>query len=429
MKHPLAMRGRAERRGGGPLILFALTAFVLVGLAGLALDLAWVESGAQQLQASADAASLAGARLVRQDSQASQFAATRNAAVQAALANTAAKANVIIDPNPTNAPTGDVVVGRWDPITKSFTPDTSQPDAVRVTARRTDGSGGGPLGLFFGQMFGVTSSNVARTAVARAELTSDPLVLLFSDGSKALDMRGTSDLLVPTGKVHLNSTADCGLSMSGTPTLIASSISVGGTACANNGTLTGALIEGAPPLADPLAQIPAPSFSAPAKPVIGGSGTYQPGYYGGIDMTQGTATLAPGVYVIGGRGIRLTGTARLQGDGVMLYLPKPADFEIMGCANVRLTGPQSGVYQGVTLFQDRTTATSNDIGGNATVDVEGACYLYCSSLDVDGNCSSPKAAIGQIIAWSMQLAGSAEVEVTGLGLRPPSTASKPILTQ
>jgi hypothetical protein len=217
--------------------------------------------------------------------------------------------------------------------------------------------------------------------------------------------------------------------MSGSPTLVASSVSVGGTACVNNGTLTGALIEGAPPLDDPLAHVPAPSFSAPAKPVISGSGTYAPGYYGGIDMSHGTATLSPGVYVIGGRGIRLTGTARLQGDDVMLYLAKPADFEIMGCAHVRLTGPQTGVYQGVTIFQDRTTATSNDIGGNAVVDVEGSCYLFCSSLDIEGNCSSPKAAFGQIIAWSSRHSGSTQVDVTGLGLRPPSTASKPILTQ
>lgn len=426
MKRRAAPHRPSARRGGGPLILFALTAFVLVALTGLALDLAWVKSAEQELQASADSASLAGARLVRQDSQATQFAVTRQAAVSAASANKVAKASVIVAPNPSNAPNGDVVVGRWDPVAKTFTPDTTQPDAVRVTARRVDGSGGGPLGLFFGQMFGVASSDVERTAVARAELSEDPLVLLLSSGSGALDMRGTSDLLAPSGKVHLNSTADCALDMSGTPTLSAATVAVGGTACVNNGTLNGLLSEGVAALADPLAAIPPPSFSPPARPVINGSGTYSPGYYDGIDMTGGTATLQPGVYVIGACGIRVTGNARLQGDEVMLYLAKPADFEVMGCANVRLTGPQTGTYRGLTLFQDRTTATHNDIGGNAVVDIEGTCYLFCSALDTSG---SPKVAIGQIIASSMLMTGSPEIEVSGLGLRPPDTASKPILTQ
>ena len=191
-RRPAPPHRPSARRGGGPLILFALTAFVLVALTGLALDLAWVKSAEQQLQASADSASLAAARLVRQDSQATEFAVTRQAAVSAASANTVAKASVIVAPNPSNAPNGDVVVGRWDPVAKTFTPDTAQPDAVRVTARRVDGSGGGPLGLFFGQMFGVASSDVERTAVARAELSDDAagaLVLAREQGPEVRRQR------------------------------------------------------------------------------------------------------------------------------------------------------------------------------------------------------------------------------------------------
>jgi hypothetical protein len=205
-------------------------------------------------------------------------------------------------------------------------------------------------------------------------------------------------------------------------------VAVGGTACVNNGTLNAPLKEGVPPLDDPLADIPPPSFAPPALPAITGSGTYGPGYYAGIDMTGGTATLKPGVYVIGDPGIELTGHARLEGDGVLVYLPQPASFRITGGARVRLTGPQSGTYQGVTLFQDRATRTANQLGGNALFDLEGSCYLYGSSIETTGG-GSPKAAIGQIIASSMRMTGCAVIEVSGLGLPPPDTASRPILTQ
>ena len=427
MKH-LHPTPAPRRRGGGPLILVAATAFVLIGLTGLALDLAWIRSTEQQLQASADAASLAAARLVRTDSEASQFALTRQAAVNAALANQAAKANVIVDPNPTNAPTGDVVVGTWDIANATFVPGTTAPNAVRVTARRVSGTGGGPLTLFFGKIFGTPTSDVSRAAVARADLSNSPLLLLLSNNSNALDLRGNSTLAALGGNIQVNSPKDCAVQFSGNPTLTAASVNVAGTACLSNGTLNGALNEGVPSQPDPLAHIPPPSFAPPMLPTISGSGTYTPGYYDGISFNGGTATLTAGVYVIGNQGIDLAGNASLQGDGVMIYLPKPAKFDVTGNASIRLTGPQNGVYAGLTLFQDRNVALKNTIGGNASIDMEGTCYLFCSTLDAVGS-GSPTADIGRLIAWSTQLSGTADVEITGLGLGPLPTASKPILTQ
>ena len=422
-------RGRrvCARRGGGPLVLVALTGLLLILLTGLALDLAWVRSTEQELQNAADSASLAAARVVLSDSQATQFQVTRQEAVQNALANQAGGVAIAVDPNPANAPTGDVVVGRWDPATRVFTPDTTSPDAVQVRTRRTDGSGSGPLGLVFGRFFGTPTSNLARSAVARADRGRDPLVLLFSDGAQALDLGGSAGLRALGGTVHLNSDADCALEMSGNPSLSAASIALGGTACLTRGFVSGTVSEGIAPLPDPLAHVPPPAFSPPALPAITAAGTYQPGYYAGIDLNGGNATLNPGVYVIGGPGLRLGGNASLEGDGVMIYLPGPALLDLGGNARVRLTGPTSGTYHGLTIFQDRNVALKNTVGGSVALDVEGTCYLFCSSLDMTG-AVNPIARIGQLLAWSMELEGSSDVEVTGLGLRPPP-AAKPILTQ
>ena len=410
------------------MVLVALTTVLMLGFAGLALDYAYVRSAGQALQAAADASALAGARLVRLDNSSTQFTATRQAAVAIALANETFKQPVQLDANPANAPTGDIVVGRWDTQTLVFTPDTEQPDAVRVTARRTSGSIGGPIQLFFGDLFGVSSSDVARTAVARADRAGGPLVLLLSDGENALRMNGSSLFDTPGGTVHVNSDADCAVTLKGGE-LSAGTLAVGGTACVTNATLNAKLVEGAGQRPDPLEALPPPSLGGPPLPPITGSGNYAPGYYNGIVMNAGTAHLQPGEYVIGNQGIRLHGTARLLGDGVFVYLPKPAQLDLGGTARLQLTPPSAGTYEGVALFQDRKSFLSNTVSGTATIDLEGTCYLFCGTLDLRGNSGSPKVAIGQLIAYGIELSGASDLSITGLGLKPPVEPSPVLLTQ
>lgn len=410
------------------MVLVALTMLLMLGFAGLGLDYAYVRSAGQSLQTAADAGALAGARLVRLDSQASQFAETRQAAVDIALQNKTFKTPVQLDANAPNSPAGDIVVGRWDTQTRTFTPDTEEPDAVRVTARRTNGSPGGPIELFFGDLFGVDSSEVSRSAVARADLGSEPLVLLLSDGERALQMSGTSLFETPGGTVHVNSEEDCAVNLKG-GVLNAGTLAVAGTACITNGTLNASLKEGAGQREDPLAALPPPSFSGAPLPTIKGSGNYSPGYYDGIVMNGGTAWLLPGEYVIGGQGIQLHGSARLLGDAVFVYLPKPARLDLRGTAFMEVTPPTAGTYEGVTIFQDRQSFLANTVGGNSVVDLTGTCYLFCGTLELHGNGGSPKVELGQLISYGLDLKGAAEMKVTGFGLKPAVGASPVLLTQ
>jgi len=410
------------------MVLVAITALVMLGFAGLALDYAHVRTAGQSLQAAADAASLAGARLVQLDSQASQFASTRQAALGIALANDATGEPVQLDANPQNSPAGDIVVGRWDRETRSFTPDTLNPDAVKVTARRTSSAGGGPVALYFGDLFGAPTSNVARTAVARADRAGSPLVLLLSEGESALSLKGNAVLDALQGNVHVNSEEDCAVSLKG-GVLSAQTLAVGGTACISNGSLNALVTEGAGQRPDPFESLPAPAFSGLPLPTIEGSGTYSPGYYDGISMTGGTATLEPGEYVIGDKGVRLRGCSRLVGDGVFLYLPKPARLDLAGSADMRLSGPTGGTYEGVTVFQDRKSLLVNTVTGNSRLELEGTCYLFCGTLDLRGGSGSPKVELGQFVGFGLDLSGASDLTVTGLGLRPPVGASPVLLAQ
>ncbi len=96
-------------RRGLAAVWFVLLGLVLVGVTGVALDTGLVLLVANQLQNASDAGALAGTRLVQTD-----ITEARQAALDIAFENDAAKSPVQIDLNPENVPTGDIVVGRYD---------------------------------------------------------------------------------------------------------------------------------------------------------------------------------------------------------------------------------------------------------------------------------------------------------------------------
>ncbi len=63
---------------------------------------------------------------------------------------------------------GDVVVGRYNRLTRTFTPTTEIPNALKVVARRTEDSLGGPVSLNFGPIANVDTVNISRLAIAIA---------------------------------------------------------------------------------------------------------------------------------------------------------------------------------------------------------------------------------------------------------------------
>src|SRR5262245_51758544 len=110
----------ARRRGerGLAIVLVAILVVVLIGFAGLAVDLSRVYTASQQLQSAADAAALAAANHVTDEvdpmDPSNPFSATRQAAISVAAKNVAASAPVKLAANTANTANGDIVVGRWD---------------------------------------------------------------------------------------------------------------------------------------------------------------------------------------------------------------------------------------------------------------------------------------------------------------------------
>lgn len=140
-----------QPRRGNVLVLVPTVALLFVSLALLAVDWGRVQVARGELQAAADAAALHAAN-GKIDSSAAERA--RSTA-----------ANNLAAGRPVSLASGDVVLGRWDTDTRSFTATSSQPNAVRITAR-------GSVPLFFGSLVGREHVDVSATSTAHAGYTS-----------------------------------------------------------------------------------------------------------------------------------------------------------------------------------------------------------------------------------------------------------------
>jgi Flp pilus assembly protein TadG len=160
---------------GAVAVMVAIMLTVLLAMAAAALDIGHALVARNELQNSADAGALAGARalgvLYEGMTPAAMGtyqlsggdAATIMTAVQStAVLNAAAGVNVTVN-------AGDVQIGLWNSATRTMTPTVNQPRSVRVITRR-DGTANGPISTFLAGVIGMTSMNVR--AVATAELTA-----------------------------------------------------------------------------------------------------------------------------------------------------------------------------------------------------------------------------------------------------------------
>jgi hypothetical protein len=175
------------------------------------------------------------------------------------------------------------------------------------------------------------------------------------------------------------------------------------------GTISPPPNTGVPPVDDPLAwlQAPAPCDAVtgceaadcsahPKTVVVNGNTTLQPGTYcGGIAVKNGTATFAPGQYILVGGGVSTQDTnSVVVGSGVFFYNTynsKNAYAPIQFSANssVQLAAATGGSYPAILFMQDRGCCTSTmpteSFQGGATSFFEGVIYTPRSLVQFAGN--------------------------------------------
>jgi hypothetical protein len=407
-------------------IWVVLIIMVLIGFLGISIDMGYLVVVGQQLQIGADASALAGAQQVRTD-----IAEARLAAVNVGLANWAAGAPIELSSNDGNAADGDIVVGRFDRDTGTFDADATAVNAVKVVARRTDTSLGGSVSLLFGPAFGVDTANMARSAIAMVGGgTGSGLIVLAEDQPCALNVWGSVEANVDDGAVQVNSADNCAACFQGSISLLADEInSVGGICTTGVPDLPPDQNTGVDPIPDPLAFLPEPTWD-PANDlgtvaVTGGETvTLVPGYYsGGISINNGNMTLEPGIYIVDGVGLEVTGSANFLSEGVMIFITGTGHLDLSGGGMLRMTPPDPELYsypdvdtyEGVTIFQARDNTNPARIIGTSFMDLEGTYYFPSNHVELGGNATKFG---NQLIAYTMDIFGNGHLTVNYEGSFP-----------
>ncbi len=144
----------ANNEAGAGTIMGLLWFMLLVGITGMAVDITDGLRNRTMLQATADAAALAGA--IDLPDQAAVVAT----AVAYAAENMGEDVNgSVLDPD-------DVLVGLWDPATQSLDTTSAFPDAVMVTVRRS-AENANAVPVNFLRIIGLQTWNVVAQAVAQ----------------------------------------------------------------------------------------------------------------------------------------------------------------------------------------------------------------------------------------------------------------------
>jgi hypothetical protein len=150
--------------------------------------------------------------------------------------------------------------------------------------------------------------------------------------------------------------------------------------------------------------------------------TLHPGLYiGGIKISgQAQVTLAPGIYYLQGGGFSVSGQATVTGTDVMLYNApaKTSDtISFTGQGNINLTGLAGGIYQGIAIFQDRTTTAAINLTGQGNLNITGSIYAAGATVNVTGNGSlnmsgdSQKRIADHLIVADLDVTGNGGVSV------------------
>lgn len=162
---------------------FAILAFLIslfVGISGFAVDMSYFYALRSDLQATADAAALAGASQLPDSS-----------AVKAEASGFAFK-NMPKEQHGTILADKDIELGTWDAATRTFNPGGGDPDAVRVTLRRAK-SNGNAAKTFFAQIFGVATVDVVVQAIGFRKEQECYLQGVMADGTVTFAQDTTID--------------------------------------------------------------------------------------------------------------------------------------------------------------------------------------------------------------------------------------------
>jgi hypothetical protein len=253
-------------------------------------------------------------------------------------------------------------------------------------------------------------------------LASAGVVLLDPVGSGSLKANGNGGIvrLIENGgnAIVLDSNSSTAAILNGNAFATAGEFDitgVPGTSTTGSATFTGVIQRGMPAMADPLAPLPALSPPSQTYSVVNYSGSaalsLNPGtYVGGIHISgSGPVTLLPGIYYMQGGGFSISGTSTVTGTGVMIYNAPALSTDAISVSQgtLNLTAPNSGTYQGIAIFQDRSSTVAVSVSGTGKVNATGTVYAANALVIVSDrgvlNIYGPNS---RLVSYDLQVAGN-----------------------
>lgn len=397
---------------GVMLMIVALAFPIIFGISAVAVDLGHLLAVRMEMHSAADASALAAAQSLDDEDQA-QTIAVQYAELNMPTANNGVVLSAV-----------DVVLGKWDTTSDSFTAAATPVNAVEVTLRRTSANGN-PVGLYFAKMIGINTRDLTVKAVASVSVGESKYCILALNETD-FGALTTSTVTMPNCGLAVASTDDSALKVTGTGTLTADNLCVaGGSAISGSVVLDPAPTEDCDDIpTDPLSGLEAPAFSGCDFTNFSVSSNnndivLSPGVYcGGISVSgsNNTLTLNAGEYIIDGGGISMNGGVFQDDgtDGVYIYNTSSSgtdfgDISFSGTSTVNLTMPTTGTYAGVLFHLDENSTDGADftVAGGAQTAMEGAIYAPSNAVEYSGH-SSLESSCVQIIADTVRLRGTTD---------------------
>jgi Ca-activated chloride channel family protein len=169
------IRISARDRRGAMMVLIAICLPILIIMAAIAVDVAWMQLSRTELRTATDAAARAGAK---------ELSLKQNEGAARAKAKVAAARNLVAG-DPLVLGDGDIQVGKSTQVGTgrfNFTTGGSKPNAVRITGNRTNGSKSGGVDLLFSKVTGVKTFEPKHVATS-SQLDRDICLVVDRSGS------------------------------------------------------------------------------------------------------------------------------------------------------------------------------------------------------------------------------------------------------
>jgi uncharacterized repeat protein (TIGR03803 family) len=262
-------------------------------------------------------------------------------------------------------------------------------------------------------------SNFLTSTASVSQKVTQAIYVLNATASGAVTVSGNGSINLP-GNLVVDSSSKTALIETGNAKIAAVSIRVvGGVSQTTGTTLSPAATTGVASVADPLFGRQGPSIAGMtncgAVSYSSGTPALNSGIYSSITVS-GTASLKfnPGIYVIEGGGLSVSGSGSLSGTGVFLFNAGSSyngttdggtfgSILLGGKGTISLSAPTSGPYAGVVLFQSPSNTRALSLGGNGTGGLTGTIYAPSATVGLSGNAQL----MGSLVASALSVTANA----------------------